>query len=153
TCAVPALAMSLAWMLAVALVGLLTLVARGLPFHCTDASSRKLLPLTTRSNPAPPALAVHGLSAVSCGAGLQFRPRGSRMSTISCVRLSRNCASAKRKKAPPVNHSPAICAQMLTTVKNHLYQATPVSPAEMTVPRPPAEYSERTMFKYVPLVA
>ena len=67
---VPALAMSLAGILAVSRVLLTKLVFRFEPFTCTLAPLTKLLPLTVRVNAWPPALALVGEMLERPGTGL-----------------------------------------------------------------------------------
>ena len=45
-------------------------VVRFAPFHLTVELDMKLLPLTVKTNPAPPAVALVGLSDVIAGSGL-----------------------------------------------------------------------------------
>src|SRR2546427_12934159 len=74
TKAEPAVAMSAAAMPAVSRVALTNVVGRGLPFHCTSAPDKKLLPTAVSVNAGPPAGALHGV--------LARRARGPR----ACVR-------------------------------------------------------------------
>jgi hypothetical protein len=67
TIAVPALAIRPAGTVAVSSVALTTVVFNAVPFHCTTAPATNPVPFTVRGNPAPPALAVDGLSDVMDG--------------------------------------------------------------------------------------
>jgi hypothetical protein len=67
---VPALAISVAKMLAVSWVALTNVVARGAPPIWTPDEATKLVPVTVRVEAGPPAVAVLGLRLVSVGAGL-----------------------------------------------------------------------------------
>src|SRR4030095_15012844 len=68
TCAVPAVAMSLAGIAAVSCVALTNVVVRAVPFHCTTEPETKLLPFTVSVNAGPPAVALLGESEVNEGA-------------------------------------------------------------------------------------
>ncbi|MBI3061376.1 MAG: hypothetical protein HYY83_05295 [Deltaproteobacteria bacterium] len=68
--AVPAVAMSLEEMAACNWVLLTNVVVRFEPFQRTTDVDTKLLPVTVSVNPAPPAVALLGESAVSAGTGL-----------------------------------------------------------------------------------
>jgi hypothetical protein len=68
-CAVPAAAMSLSRIEAVACVALTNLVARDMPFQCTVEPVSKPDPVAVRVKPAPPATAVAGDTAVRTGNG------------------------------------------------------------------------------------
>lgn len=70
TCAVPGVAISLEGMDALSCVLLTKVVVRPDPFHRTTEDSRKLLPLTVRVKPAPPAVALLGESEVRVATGL-----------------------------------------------------------------------------------
>jgi hypothetical protein len=65
TCAVPAVAMSDAGIVASNCVLLTNVVLRALPFHLTVEPDTKFDPLTVRLKAAPPAVALDGLSDVS----------------------------------------------------------------------------------------
>src|SRR5260370_4441622 len=69
TCAVPAVATSVAGMFAVSCVAMIKLVGRGEPFQRTTESLLKALPLTVRTNGESPLLALVGFSDVTTGAG------------------------------------------------------------------------------------
>src|SRR5260370_25275033 len=70
TCAVPAVATSLAGMFAVSCVALIKLVGRGEPFQRTTESAIKLLPLTVSLKGESPLLALAGEMEVRPGSGL-----------------------------------------------------------------------------------
>ena len=70
TYAVPAEAISVARIAAVAWVAETTVVVRSAPFHRTLEPETKPVPLTVRVNPAPPAVADEGESEVMEGVGL-----------------------------------------------------------------------------------
>ena len=70
TFAVPAVAMSVAGMLAVSRVSLTYVVVRSLPFQRRTEPLTKFVPLTVRANAEPPAMALAGLRLVIVGAGL-----------------------------------------------------------------------------------
>jgi len=67
---VPAVAMSLAEIVAVNWVLLTKVVARALPFHCTTEPESKFVPVTVSMNAAPPAVVLVSESEVAVGAGL-----------------------------------------------------------------------------------
>ncbi len=67
--ALPALAIKLAGTAAVSCAELTNVVVSAVPFHCTLAPERKLVPLTVSVNPAPPAVAEVGLRLVIAGVG------------------------------------------------------------------------------------
>src|SRR5215471_19289083 len=67
---VPAVAMSLAGMLAVTCVALTKVVVRLLPLTWTVAPLAKLVPLTVNVNAAPPAVALLGERLLMVGTGL-----------------------------------------------------------------------------------
>src|SRR5438552_7682531 len=70
TLAVPAAAMSAAVIAACRLMLETKVVARGLPFHCTVEDDTKLVPVTVRLNPAPPARVKPGFRDAAVGVGL-----------------------------------------------------------------------------------
>ncbi len=45
------------------------MVVSAVPFHCTVAPERKLVPFTVKTNPAPPVAAEAGLRLVIAGVG------------------------------------------------------------------------------------
>ncbi len=102
TCAVPAAAISLAGIAAVNWLLLTNVVLRSEPFQRTTEPEVKLLPLTVRVKPAPPAVALEGESELSAGAGLlmvnvsalEVPPPGAGLKTVTCA-------------VPPVAISPA----------------------------------------------
>lgn len=69
TLAVPAFNISVAGICAVACVAEITLVARGLPFHCTTDVLTKLTPVTVNKSPGSPALTGLGFKDVMRGDG------------------------------------------------------------------------------------
>ena len=66
----PAVAMSPAAMVARSWVLLTKVVVRGAPFQLITEAVTKLLPVTVKLNPAPPAVALVGESVLSTGTGL-----------------------------------------------------------------------------------
>jgi hypothetical protein len=69
TLAVPAVAMSVAGIVAVSCVALINVVVRGLPFHCTEELLMKFVPFTVSVNAPTPAVATNGLMLVTVGTG------------------------------------------------------------------------------------
>ncbi len=67
--ALPTLAIKLAGTAAVNCVELTKVVVSAVPFHCTIAPARKLVPFTVRVNAAPPAITEVGLKLVMAGVG------------------------------------------------------------------------------------
>ena len=70
TWAVPAVAISVAGIVAVSRETEPNAVVRSLPFHRTVELETKLLPFTVNVNPAPPGAAEFGLRLVVVGTGL-----------------------------------------------------------------------------------
>ena len=70
TWAVPAVAISAAEMAAVSWVVLTKVVVRVVPFQLITEAVTKLLPVTVKVNPAPPAVALVGERVLSTGTGL-----------------------------------------------------------------------------------
>src|SRR5450755_1975639 len=70
TVAVPAVAISAAWILAVTWPLFTKVVARAAPFHSTVQPDTRLAPFTVRVNAGPPCVALGGVSEASEGTGL-----------------------------------------------------------------------------------
>jgi hypothetical protein len=91
TDAVPALAMSLAEIVAASCVLLTQVVVRSAPFHRTTDPLMKFVPVAVSVNPAPPATALLGDSALSVGArllivnvwALEVPPPGAGLNTVT----------------------------------------------------------------------